>query len=145
MLLLGMPFESSFLVFKDISRLRNIKFILIFFSGTGDGFFSSRFQSTLQGNNLHQATLPKGLSFEPLFFCVAIILGISFVEMSITCHFCLTVFPIAAGFFLLTWGVGQSTLPSQMLLYTYLHVFFLPLCKHTFTLLLKCVVMLFCI
>lgn len=29
-------------------------------SGNGDGFYSSAFQSKLQGNSLHNASMPKG-------------------------------------------------------------------------------------
>eukprot|EP00794_Sanderia_malayensis_P020305 gene20305-22297_t len=32
-------------------------------SGPGDGFFSSKFQSTLQGNSLYKATFPKDLAY----------------------------------------------------------------------------------
>lgn len=30
-------------------------------SGNGDGFYSSAFQSKLQGNSLHNASMPKGI------------------------------------------------------------------------------------
>ena len=32
-------------------------------SGSGDGFYSSEFQSLLKGNNLYNATMPRQLSY----------------------------------------------------------------------------------
>lgn len=32
-----------------------------FYSGPGDGFFSSAFQSTLRGNQLYKSAVPAGL------------------------------------------------------------------------------------
>jgi len=40
-----------------------VHFMALPLSGNGDGFFSSRFQSTLHGNNLYQAVLPKELAY----------------------------------------------------------------------------------
>lgn len=35
----------------------------IYFSGSGDGFYSSEFQSLLKGNSLHNATMPRQLAY----------------------------------------------------------------------------------
>ena len=35
--------------------------VFLWFSGPGDGFFSSAFQSTLQGNVLYKNVVPAGI------------------------------------------------------------------------------------
>lgn len=44
-----------------------------FFSGPGDGFFSSAFQSTLKGNVLYKNTVPAGL-----FISIVLLFGLFF-------------------------------------------------------------------
>lgn len=34
-----------------------------YFSGSGDGFYSSEFQSLLEGNSLYNATMPRQLAY----------------------------------------------------------------------------------
>ena len=38
-----------------------ILYCLFCFSGLGDGFFSSAFQSQLEGNSLNKAEVPQGM------------------------------------------------------------------------------------
>ena len=45
----------------------------LFFSGPGDGFFSSAFQSTLKGNVLYKNTVPAGL-----FMSILLLFGFFF-------------------------------------------------------------------
>lgn len=56
-------------------------------SGNGDGFYSSAFQSKLQGNSLHNAIMPKGqllhrLAFNIFWFLTKIINYFSFADVS---------------------------------------------------------------
>lgn len=39
------------------------KFLIIFFSGSGDGFYSSAFQSQLVGNSLYNASMPYQVAY----------------------------------------------------------------------------------
>lgn len=36
--------------------------LLLYFSGNGDGFYSSGFQSQLIGNSLHEAVMPRDVA-----------------------------------------------------------------------------------
>ena len=40
-----------------------IHFVLLYKSGSGDGFFSSAFQSRLEGNSLHRANMPQDIAY----------------------------------------------------------------------------------
>lgn len=52
--------------------------MVLYKSGNGDGFYSSEFQSKLQGNSLHNAVMPKG---QLLKFLKFIELKIIFLSM----------------------------------------------------------------
>lgn len=41
--------------------LKYVLIVFLWFSGPGDGFFSSAFQSTLQGNVLYKNVVPAGI------------------------------------------------------------------------------------
>lgn len=49
-------------------------------SGNGDGFYSSAFQSQLEGNSLYNASMPLGenVIFAPLLFSVFLIILLSY-------------------------------------------------------------------
>lgn len=44
---------------RNIFIFKNV----IFFSGSGDGFYSSEFQSLLKGNSLYNASMPRQLAY----------------------------------------------------------------------------------
>jgi len=41
----------------------NLQINIIMLSGSGDGFYSSEFQSLLRGNSLYNATMPRQLAY----------------------------------------------------------------------------------
>ena len=49
--------------------LKYVLIVFFLFSGPGDGFFSSAFQSTLQGNVLYKNVVPAGIWITCIFEC----------------------------------------------------------------------------
>lgn len=58
--LIGVPVICYMLIFA-------IHFMVLSQSGNGDGFYSSQFQSQLEGNRLHNISMPDKLAFGSLF------------------------------------------------------------------------------
>ena len=58
-----------------------IEYVLIlYFRGNGDGHFSSLFQTALEGNQLHNASMPRDLAYGKLFYQFKIISSMNYAQ-----------------------------------------------------------------